>query len=201
MNILSKLSIKNLKLNKKRTISTIIGIILSCSLICAVATMFTSFQETLIQNAVNETGYYHLELDDVTDEQKKTLNNNRDIKQNFCIYENGYAKLDDCKNEDKPYLKVFSMEKNSFENLRFNLVEGHFPQNENEVIISKHIIQNGKVDLKIGDKINIEVGKRKGIDGVSGLDSKNPYQGDEEELIDTIKKDFTIVRNNRKTSI
>ena len=29
MNILSKLSIRNLKLNKKRTISTIIGIILS----------------------------------------------------------------------------------------------------------------------------------------------------------------------------
>lgn len=163
--------------------------------------MSSTFRETLIQNAVNETGYYHLELEDVTDEQKKTLNNNRDIKQNFCIYENGYAKLDGCKNEDKPYLKVFSMEKSTFENLKFNLLEGNFPQNENEVIISQHIIQNGKVDLKIGDKINIEVGKRKGIDDVLGLGSKNPYQEDKEELIDTIKKDFTIVRNNRKTSV
>ena len=45
MNILSKLSIRNLKLNKKRTISTIIGIILSVALICAVASMGTSFQQ------------------------------------------------------------------------------------------------------------------------------------------------------------
>ncbi len=55
MKVLSELSIRNLKLNKKRTISTIIGIILSCSLICAVATMVTSFRETLVQNAINET--------------------------------------------------------------------------------------------------------------------------------------------------
>ena len=55
MKILSELSIRNLRLNKKRTISTIIGIILSCSLICAVATLLTSFRETLIQNAINET--------------------------------------------------------------------------------------------------------------------------------------------------
>ena len=38
MKILNKVSIKNLKFNKKRTISTIIGIILSVALICAVAT-------------------------------------------------------------------------------------------------------------------------------------------------------------------
>ena len=44
MNILNKLTIKNLKLNKKRTIVTIIGIILSVALICAVASMVSSFR-------------------------------------------------------------------------------------------------------------------------------------------------------------
>ena len=57
MKILNKLSIKNLKLNKKRTISTIIGIILSVALICAVATMATSFRATLIENAINALIY------------------------------------------------------------------------------------------------------------------------------------------------
>ena len=37
MNILNELTIKNLKLNKKRTIVTIVGIVLSVALICAVA--------------------------------------------------------------------------------------------------------------------------------------------------------------------
>ena len=39
MNLLNKLTIKNLKLNKRRTIVTIIGIMLAVALINAVATM------------------------------------------------------------------------------------------------------------------------------------------------------------------
>ena len=57
MNILNKITIKNIKLNKKRNIGTIIGILLSTALICAVAGMVTSFHQTLVQNAINETGY------------------------------------------------------------------------------------------------------------------------------------------------
>lgn len=62
MKILKKLALKNLKMNKKRTISTIIGIILSTALICGTATLVSSFQNTLIQNAINNTGYYHVKL-------------------------------------------------------------------------------------------------------------------------------------------
>ena len=107
MNILNKISIRNLKLNKKRTISTIIGIILSSALICAVATMATSFQYTLVQDEINKAGYYHLKLYDVSEENIKTLKNNRDIKDIFTIKEVGYGKLENGKNEDKPYLKLY----------------------------------------------------------------------------------------------
>ena len=43
MNILKKLTLKYLKQNKKRTIVTIIGIILSGAMISAVATLAVSF--------------------------------------------------------------------------------------------------------------------------------------------------------------
>ena len=68
MKVLNKVSLKNLKLNKKRTISTIIGIMLSVALICAVAAMANSLQATLVQNAVNETGYYHINLMEISKE-------------------------------------------------------------------------------------------------------------------------------------
>ncbi len=42
MNLLNKLTIKNLRLNKKRTIVTIIGIMLSVALITAVASIYSS---------------------------------------------------------------------------------------------------------------------------------------------------------------
>ena len=54
MNVLKRLALKNLKMNKKRTISTIIGIVLSTALICGTATLISSVQKTLIQNAINE---------------------------------------------------------------------------------------------------------------------------------------------------
>ena len=48
MNLLNKLTIKNLKLNKKRTVVTIIGIMLSVTLITAVASIYASGIKSLI---------------------------------------------------------------------------------------------------------------------------------------------------------
>ena len=48
MNLLNKLTIKNLKLNKKRTVVTITGIMLSVALITAVASMYASGIKSLI---------------------------------------------------------------------------------------------------------------------------------------------------------
>ena len=191
MNILNKISIRNLKLNKKRTISTIIGIILSTALICAVATMATSFQHTLVQNSINRTGYYHLKLYDITDENIKTLKNNRDIKNIFTIKEVGYGKLENGKNEDKPYLKLYSMDNKIFNELKFKLTKGRFPNNNNEIVISRHIDTNGKVNYKVGDKIKIDIGTRKTLDGYT-LDNSNPYNQEDEQLTDTKQHEFTI---------
>ena len=161
MNILTRLSIRNFKLNKKRTISTIIGIILSVALICAVAGMGKSFQETLVQNSINKSGYWHAKIDNVPENEIKSIKNNRDIKSTFEVKECGYARLENSENEYKPYLRLFSMGENEFENLHFRIIEGRFPQNSNEVIISKAIATNGNVKYNIGDIIDISVGERK----------------------------------------
>ena len=192
MNILSKLSIRNLKLNKKRTISTIIGIILSVALICAVASMGIRFQATLVENAINETGYYHLKISDVTDENIESLKNNRDIKDVLTISEKGYGKLENSQNVDKPYFKLYSMDKKLFEFLKFNLIDGRFPTNNNEIIISEHIIENAKVNYKIGDKIKVNIGERVTLDD-DKLYYMNPYNKEDEKLINTQEYEFTIV--------
>ena len=192
MNILSKLSISNLKLNKKRTISTIIGIILSVALICAVASMGISFQATLVENAINETGYYHLKIFDVTAENIESLKNNRDIQDVLTISEKGYGNLENSQNVDKPYLKLYSMDKNIFEFLKFNLIDGRFPANNNEIIISEHIIENAKVNYKIGDKIKVNIGERTTLDN-DELYYMNPYIENDERIINTREYEFTIV--------
>ena len=192
MNILNKLSIKNLKLNKKRTISTIIGIVLSVALICAVATMATSFRETLLQGAISKRGYYHIKLSDITENDIKDIKNNRDIKDIKQIQEVGYAELKTSQNKDKPYIHLYSMENSTFEFLKFKLIEGNFPKNENEIIISKHIIANGKSDIKIGDTITLDVGKRISSDNIE-LDSSYSYNSEHEKIEDSEKHTFKVV--------
>ena len=68
MNLLTRLSIKNLTLNKKRTIGTIIGVILSTAMICAVSGLFTSVESSLVSQAAEEDGYYHLSLSKLSSE-------------------------------------------------------------------------------------------------------------------------------------
>ncbi|MDE5830518.1 MAG: hypothetical protein K2H53_02295 [Clostridia bacterium] len=83
MDVLKRLALKNLKMNKKRTVSTIIGIILSTALICGTATLITSIQKTLVQNAINESGYYHVKLQDLEEDEINKVKSNRDIKEIF----------------------------------------------------------------------------------------------------------------------
>ena len=160
MKILRELTLKNLKLNKKRTIVTIIGIMLSVALICAVGGMIACFRETLLQEAIETTGYNHI----ITTGNRETLNilnNNREIKQVINISNLGYSYLKNSQNEYKPYLKLFSIENpKDFLNLPFKLVEGRYPANSKEIVISETIIKNGKVNYKIGDTIEYNLGTR-----------------------------------------
>ncbi len=193
MKILNKVSIKNLKFNKKRTISTIIGIILSVALICAVATMAISLQATLVQEAVDTAGYYHLKLSNITNDNLKTLQNNRDIKSIYTIYENGYGELQNMKSDSKPYLKLLSMNRTTFEYLKFNLIEGKFPKDSNEIIIASNMINKRDGEpYKIGDKIKLDLGQRTTLDGEK-LYSHNPYIENEEKISEAETSEVTIV--------
>lgn len=192
MKILNKIAIKNLKLNKKRTISMIIGIILSVSLISAVSTLFTSFQETLVQYAINKSGYYHLKIEDVLTEDINKLKDNKNIKEIYEVNQIGYAELKESKNEYKPYLKVISMNKETYEKLKFKLISGRSAENSDELVISNHIMKNAGVNYKIGDKIKINIGKRMTNDGYK-LYSNNLYNKENEKLEDMEEKEFTIV--------
>ncbi len=96
-------------------------------------------------------------------------------------------------NQGKPYLHVYSTNYENFKNLKFKLLEGSFPKNENEIIISNHIINNGKVNLKLGDSITLNIGDRQTLDGEK-LGTNNPYIEElPEHIINEESKTFKIV--------
>ncbi len=192
MNILKDLSKKDLKLNKKRSIVIIIGIILSTALICGVAGIVTSFQDTLIKFAKERDGNYHVQFYNVPEEELKYIEENRSVKDYYVSEDIGYSYLKESQNENKPYIYVKAMDEKYLNNMGISLIEGRLPENSNEIIISNHIKTNGKVDYKIGDEITLNVGRRQLKDGTT-LEQENPYQSGKEEIVDTDRKTYTIV--------
>lgn len=191
MNILKKITIQNLKLNKKRSIVTIIGILLSVALITAVATMVTSFRESMIEYEKSVSGNYEYVFYDVPKSEISFLKSNRSIKDLYLVSELGYAKIDS-QNVAKPYAYVVSMDKKAMENLGLNLVEGNLPTNENEIVIPTSVKTNGRLDYKVGDYITLDIGKRMS-EGFK-LTQNNPYDDETvEEIIDANTKTYKIV--------
>lgn len=186
MDLLKKLTIKNLKLNKKRTIVTIIGIMLSIALISAVAIMYSSSISSLIKFETYEKGNFHVAYYDMSVEEMDKLYNNRKIDKIFLTKNIGYAKLEDSKNEYKPYAFVKAFTKDSLENLSVKLIEGKLPENENEIVIPTHLKTNGRVTLNVGDNITLNIGTRVDSEGYE-LKQDNPYSSNDDsfEMIDT----------------
>ena len=196
MKILNELTIKNLKLNKKRTIVTIIGIILSVALICAVAGMVTSFQATLIKRAIINGGNRHVTIENVNKNDLKYFTNNSHVKKIYFSETLGYAKVEN-DNEYKPYAYVVGYTKDAFLNTTIKLVTGRLPENSNEIVISVPFQNNSKV--KIGDTISLDIGKRVCEDG-SVLNQNNPSYIEEDEIdechekiVDTKTHEYKIV--------
>lgn len=192
MNILNKLTKKNLTLNKKRTIVTIIGIILSTALICAVTSMYASAISSLIEFETAEKGNFHYAFYNVPVDDIEDFYHNRKIEKVNITRHIGYAVLDQSKNEYKPYAHIMEFTKDSLESLSIKLVEGRMPKNENEILIPTHLKTNGRVSLEVGQTITLDVGRR--INDDCELFQSNPFQKDNNErIVDTNSKTYKIV--------
>ncbi len=193
MNLLNKLTKKNLILNKKRTIVTVIGIILSVALITALASLVVSFKYSLMTYEKKRSGDYHVSFSHVLSGDVENIKNNRYVENVYFTKDIGYSLLEGIKNEDKPYVFVRAYDNESLSKLvKENLIAGRLPENDTEVVIPRHLKTNGRVELNIGDTVNLSIGYRATSDA-NKLDQSNPYQEGEEKLVDSFNKEYKVV--------
>ncbi|MBD9159554.1 MAG: ABC transporter permease [Clostridiales bacterium] len=158
MKVLNDLSIQDLKLNKKRSIVIIIGIILSTALICGVAGLVTSFQKTMVDTAKEGQGNYHTIFYNVPKDELKYIEENKEVKDYFLSEELGYSYLPNPKNvEETPIVNVISMNDKFIENMSVNLKEGKLPENDTELAISTRINEKFNTNYKVGDTITLNI--------------------------------------------
>lgn len=193
MNLMKKLTLKNLKLNRKRTIVTIVGIILATALLSALVTLVSSFQYSVIEYQKQKGGDFHVKFSNVKMSELSEFKNNRNIESTFETMGMGFAKLDGCKNEDKPYAYVMATDEVGFERGCFKLIEGRMAKNEDEIVIPRHLKTNGRIDIKVGDEITLDVGKRYDSNTEGVISENSAYENEAETLTDTVTKHYKVV--------
>ena len=201
MNIFHKVTLATLRKNKVRTVVTIIGIILSAAMICAVTTMASSVQNYLLKNYEYVDGSWH---GSVREADKATLDQisfSDEVANSVYSQYIGYVIAQNCKNESKPYLYLIGASV-GFENIMpVHITAGTYPKNQTEILLPAHLLDNGGVSHKLGDVLTLEIGDRI-RDGEIMLGQNNPFytydeSGEETEVGEVLEvrqtRTFTVV--------
>lgn len=173
MNIFNKVTLQSLKKNRTRTIVTIIGIILSAAMICAVTTFASSIYNYALDNAIYVDGDWHGSAEDIDGKTYETLKEHSEIKSYVFAQQLGYSKIEDCANENKPYIFVLGASEGFNDMMPVHITSGKYPTSTSEILIPEHLYENGGVQLKIGDIVELSLGKRM-LDGYE-MSQNNPF--------------------------
>lgn len=195
MNILSKVTLANLRKNKTRTTVTIIGIILSAAMICAVTTSIASLLTYLQDNTKYDDGDWHGSAINVPYEIYRKISLSKETSSAVYMQQIGYSKIDSG-NDYKPYIFVAGAGDGFYDTMPVHLISGSYPKNENEIILPTHLANDGEVFYSLGDTLTLEIGDRVN-DGVTLWQNSAyvpPERGGEEERIDIKQtRTFTVV--------
>lgn len=160
MNVFNKVTLQSLKKNKTRTIVTIIGIILSAAMICAVTTFTSSMKNFALDYAIYTEGDWHASVSGVTSEEYEKVSSDERVAQCGYSHTLGYSKIES-RNEFKPYLNVMAGDKTDFFKMQpIRMVSGRLPQSSDEIIIPEHFYNDGNSGFKEGDKVTLDLGER-----------------------------------------
>ncbi len=184
MNLYTSLTLRYLKENKKRTIVTIIGIILSTALICGIGNIYESFMDYQIRKTIENDGDFHATFYDIKKDDLDYITKSAGLTKSGLSNNLGYAKIS---SDKENLMQVKAYDKTTFDGYQIKLKEGKLPTNNKEIVLSENIVS--KIDKKIGDTITLDIGKRVDENGeeISGWQSEN------ETLKDTKSESFKIV--------
>ncbi|MEO3947737.1 FtsX-like permease family protein [Gorillibacterium sp. CAU 1737] len=179
MNVMNRLTLRQLRLNKKRTGVTLIGVIISVAMITAVTTLGTSFMDLMQRNAKASNGNWHVLYPNVTPVQAEKLAADKKVEAVSLIHEKGYASLPTSRNPDKPYLFVREFNADAFDRFPVQIKEGRLPATDSELALSEHMLTNGGAKVSIGDELTLVLGERQ-VEGVPStkLGQNEPLQTD-----------------------
>lgn len=195
MNILWKYTLRALRLNRRRTVVTIIGVVLSCALLCGTAILGTSFRNMGTRTEIASNGNWHVSFTDLSNSKTTYLLDNAHTKTGMRYRLLGYAAVPKLVDGYTPYIHVVAYDHAMLQNQPLKLVSGRMPRQTGEIVLSNTLRTSGAASYKSGDTIRLNIGQRmkdgRQVQGSDGSDEANYEQG--ETLQNTKQQTFTVV--------
>lgn len=190
MNIINRFTLKTLKKNKMRTLVSIVGIILSTAMFTAVTSIVFSLQQYELDLEVASSGEWEGRLNSLTKKQAQKFIESKNVEDATPVGVVGYADVKDSLNENKPYLCINSIQNNFTDLSTLRIAEGRMAEKSDELVLPKHLEENGGITYHVGDTITLEVGERE-YEGEKYGQAVEYMPG--EKIVDTVPRTYRIV--------
>ncbi|HEX3043294.1 MAG TPA: ABC transporter permease [Bacillota bacterium] len=171
MNTYQELSLRYLKSQKKRSILTLIGIILSVSLLCCAGIMGVSLQNSMVENVKQTYGFFHVSYMGVSESQIQRLQQNAKVEKTGYKLDVGFSVFSGGKR-----ILVTGFSPDLPEMLYLKPISGRLPQNPGEIAIEQWVLDNMPGKPSVGDIISLEVTSITDMKAPNAASSKLPNQ-------------------------
>lgn len=170
MKIENKLTLRHLKINKRRSIITVLGIIVSVAMITGLFVSISSFLKFYGEVTKYVDGSSVMRVYNVTDEQIESFRKNQNVKDvGICIKDKSY-KVGDYNDN------FFAADSAALDMLITAEYEGSLPKTGGEIMAEKKFISRCGLQWKIGDTVTLDTGRISGEEAGFESDGEKQYK-------------------------
>ena len=193
MEMIFTLTLRTLKENKKRSILTLLTVILSVGMMTAVLCGSWSLLRFLQEKEKAYAGDYVYSIEVSSQEQATKLLEYENVEDVSLLHFTGSSFLGEMSN--KSLLAVAEINDAFIENFSLEqyLLDGRFPSNGNEIVLTQEFLTDNDLTFSVGDTIQLSIGKRIWDEIDTELYGRVNYLGERESFHVDTEKTYTLV--------
>lgn len=156
MKIINKLTWRHLWANKKRTVITLFGIIISVAMVTAVFTSVGSLMRSLSDITAAYDGAWHAQYMNLQDKDVQTLSKQKNVKTIGLLADIGQMDCNTKEDSGRNETSIIAGNQNLFAINKMKPATGRLPNNTRELMVTKSYLQRNKLNWKVGDTVTVQ---------------------------------------------
>lgn len=153
MNIVNSLTLRHIKSHKRRSLLTVLSIIVSVAMVTAVFTSIFSFVKFMQDSTKAYDGNWHAQLMyERMPDMAAFESGDLDYYAGANLFRFTYDKNVEAA---KAYAQVDAVDESALNIRNIKITDGAFPKNKNEIVVTKEYIEKNKLDWSVGDTVSL----------------------------------------------